>query len=628
MILLVLFVFGAVVLGAGAMLSPAIPTAQPRIALAATLALALIVGGTLFYASLFGWDTLVIDYLLFALVVGIFLGGTLSVGQSRAESKGYVLEDADQGWTGPQDLFFFVVVGFTFAIPTIIFSVPFGTTAQGYGYMALTTQMGKTLNTFAPFAPDMQYVYSNGFMALTAYLAGQLNQGIHLTQFGVGAVLALLNIWLAYDFGAEIRSKGFGRAMGLVMLLGLSVFGLLIEGHYVMLLGIAFMQACLIFLWRYQKYHYPIDALFAGLLMGATLIGHHTSFIILMLGYIPYLLTVWLSDTRPTIRTWLVMAVVIPLIALIATAPWLMQTLPILSAGLEAGIGSPFARSTENMLVLLSYHGWWLAPMALYGAWLGWQNRNALAILCVVWIFLLLDFSSTGGIAAIFPFIDRFINPRDLAWGGVIIPYTLLGGIALMWLWDAYGASRLQMTYRTSYFINTGIVILLGLATMLRDPLLDVIKPIFNFPSQYATHNDAYALYWIKDNAPKDALILNFPMSPETDWAAIIAERDAIYFPTLPYAFGDNPHLAAQTALKTFWRNPADSANADLLRQYGITHIFVPEIIVNRASFDDAWRWGTPPAWSFEMQSSVADAPYLERMYGADDSAQVYMLKP
>ncbi|MCL4253521.1 MAG: hypothetical protein KJ043_07065 [Anaerolineae bacterium] len=627
MILLVLFVVGAVILGAGAMLSPAIPTAQPRVALAGTLALALIVGGTLFYASLFGWDTLVIDYLLFALVVMIFLGGTLSVGQSRAEKKGYVLEDADQGWTGPQDLAFFALVGFIFSIPSIILLIPFGTVAQGYGYVALTTQIGNSLNSFTPFQPDMQYVYANGFTALTAYLAGQLNQGIHTTQFGVAAVLGLLNVWLAYDFGSEIRSKGMGRAMGLAMVVGLSLFGLMIEGQFVWLMGIAFIQAFLIFMWRYQKYQYPVDAFFAGLMMGATLVAHHQSFIVLMLGYIPYLATVWLSDTRPSGRTWLVMALIIPLIALVATAPWLIKTLPILSQGLEAGIGSPFVRSTDNMLVMLAYHGWWLAPMALYGAWLGWQGRNALAMLCMVWVFLLLDFSSTGGIAAIFPFLDRYINPRDLAWGGVVIPYTILGGHAMMWLWDAYGRNRIKMTYRTAYIINGGVAVIFVALMLLRDPLQNVIQSVIRVSDQYASYDDIQALIWIKENAPAETVILNFPVSPETDWTATIAERQAIYFPMLPYTFGDETTFATQKALEAFWRNPADEANADLLREYGITHVFVPEIIVNRDSFDSMWRWDTPIGWTFEMQSPVADAPYLERVYGEDDSAQVYMLR-
>ena len=96
----IVFVFSAVLLGAGAMLSPAWRTAQPRIALSATLCLAIVVGGAVFYAKAFGWDTLVVDYLLFALLSGVVLGGTLSTAQARAEARGEQLADRDQGWPG------------------------------------------------------------------------------------------------------------------------------------------------------------------------------------------------------------------------------------------------------------------------------------------------------------------------------------------------------------------------------------------------------------------------------------------------------------------------------------------------------------------------------------------------
>jgi hypothetical protein len=98
------------------MLAPAWNTAQPRIGLSAALALGLVMGGAIFWAMLFGWDTLVIDYLLFALVTAIFLGGTLSYGQKRAEARGEVLLDADQGWPGPRDLLFFAFVALLFII--------------------------------------------------------------------------------------------------------------------------------------------------------------------------------------------------------------------------------------------------------------------------------------------------------------------------------------------------------------------------------------------------------------------------------------------------------------------------------------------------------------------------------
>ena len=86
MSLFIVFILLAVLLGAGVMLAPAWRTAQPRIGLAATLCLALVTGGAVFYAEIFGWNTLGVDYLLFALLSGVVLGGTLSTAQAPRRS--------------------------------------------------------------------------------------------------------------------------------------------------------------------------------------------------------------------------------------------------------------------------------------------------------------------------------------------------------------------------------------------------------------------------------------------------------------------------------------------------------------------------------------------------------------
>ncbi len=155
MILFVMFIFAAVVIGAGAMLAPAWPTHQPRIALLAALALGLVIGGAVFWAMLFGWNTLVVDYLLFALVSSIFLFGTLSYGQKRAEKRGETLLDADQGWTSGRDLLLFGFAALIFIIPALIVPVPLDTDAQGFGYLALMARLGGGFDTLAPFHPEI-----------------------------------------------------------------------------------------------------------------------------------------------------------------------------------------------------------------------------------------------------------------------------------------------------------------------------------------------------------------------------------------------------------------------------------------------------------------------------------------
>ena len=215
MSLFIVFIFAAVLLGAGAMLSPAWRTSQPRVALSATFCLALVVGGAIFYAELIAWDTLVVDYLLFALLSGVVLGGTLSTAQARAEARGERLADRDQGWPGPQDLLFFALVA---AIILVSTAAPaggaWGSQGQVVGFHSLATRLGESFTSLAPFDPSATVIGAPGLHALSAYLSQQLGQAIPLIQLSVTAVVVFLSVWLAYDFGAEIRDKPLGRALG------------------------------------------------------------------------------------------------------------------------------------------------------------------------------------------------------------------------------------------------------------------------------------------------------------------------------------------------------------------------------------------------------------------------------
>lgn len=618
--LFVIFVFGAVILGAGAMLAPAWPTLQPRIGLSATFALAIITGGTIFYASLFGWDTLVIDYLLFALVVGIFLGGTLSVGQMRAEKRGETLPDVLQGWPGPQDLAFFAVVALALVLPVLILGVPLGTTAQDSGYLALTTREGGSFITLAPFHPEVEYLYPPGFSALIAYLSRQLNQGIHTVQFAVSGVLALVGVWLAYDLGAELRNKRLGRAMALTMLFSLGTVSAHVSGHTPALMGVLFVMAFILYAVRYVRYNYPVDAIGAGLMLGAAAITHPGMLIVAALGYVPWLATIWLGTPQPSRMTWAVLALGIPLLALAGIAPWVVDVSDLLGAGLR----SPYSRSIDHIQVMVTYHGVWIVPMALWGAWIGWQQRDRAVILAAGWLLLILDFAVTGGIAALVPFITRYTYPLDIARHGPIIPYTILGGFGLLWFWDMVVLPKWgALSYRQAYGV-VGVIglILLGVLA-LNGPLLTASKQLLNAPGAYASRADIAAMNWLKENTlPEDTRILNFPVKEEGGWVPVIAERDSVYFPSLPFA-RTAPDLTEQDILQAFWENPANPDHAALLRAAEIDYVIVPQIIVNRDSFDEAWRWREPAGWSFSMRSEVASAPYLELVF-EQDGAQVY----
>lgn len=315
MTLFVLFIFGAVILGSGAMLSPAWPTAQPRIGLAGTFALAIISGGAVFLTSLFGWQTLMVDYLLFALVVSIFLGGTLSIGQQRAEARGETLADADQGWPGPEDLALFG--GFSVILIGVALRLAATTTAPD-PIAELT--LGRTFDVLV----SPQGVQPPAFITLMTYLSRQLGQPIALVQISAGAVLALLNVWLLYDVGAELRDKRLGRVLAVAGFVG--VLLIYLAGGSDTLMALAFAQAFGVFALRYVRHGLMMDVVAAGLMLGAVAVTQFSVLLGTLLAGGAAL--AWLlAAKRPAVRAWVIAFAGIPAVALLAISPWLLDLL-------------------------------------------------------------------------------------------------------------------------------------------------------------------------------------------------------------------------------------------------------------------------------------------------------------
>lgn len=624
--IVVILIFGAVVIGAGAMLAPAWPTAQPRIGSMAALALGLVVGGAVFWAMLFGWNTLVVDYLLFALVCGIFLFGTLSYGQKRAERRGEELADEDQGWPGPTDLIFFGLVALVFMIPALVLPVPLDTDAQGFGYLALMARMGGGFQSLAPFHPEISYLYAPGFTALVAYLSQQLGQGLHTVQISVAVVLCFMLVLLAYDFGAEFRDKRLGRAMAVAMFAGLGLFTAFMDSHYTTLLALVFAFAFINFSMRYLHHRMLADAIAAGLMLGATVLCHPDTTIILALGYVPWLLTMWLGSPRPTLRVWLTMLIGIPVVALLGIGPWLANTRELLGAD----IVSPFTRDPNYWQVMILYHGIWIVPVAVVGAVVGLRRRDQMALLSVGWLLMVLDFSTTGILETLFggllaPLL-RYDYPFSIAWHGPIIPYTILGGIGLLWLWDRLAEQRFGVTFQRYAPRALVVLVVIAFAALLFNrQLLALTKNRVGFYGAFSSASDVEAMLWLKQNTPAETRILNHPGPHEADWVPIVSERDSVYYRPQPFFQGDEASLAEQDRLRAFWEDPANPENARLLEEAGVEYVIVPQIVTRPDSIEEMFRWRPPFTEATIMQSAVADAPYLELVFDAN-GAQVFQL--
>lgn len=605
----IVFVIGAIIIGAGSMLSPAWPTRQPRIALAATLCLALIVGGAVFWAELFGWDTLVIDYLLFAIVSGVVLGGTLSTAQARAEARGEELLDEEQGWPGPKDLTFFGLVALLVLVPLWIFLVPPGESGQSIGYLTFTAEASASFETLAPYHPEIQIFHAPGFHGITAYLTKQLDQPIPGIQFALAAVVIMVTIWLVYDLGGEMLDKRLGRAMAIVSILALGLLSLYVGAQFTLLMGVLFAFASILYALRYFRYRYPIDMIGAGLMLGATLYSSGTVFALLAGAYLIWLLLMWLVptadeyDPAPDYRRWLGLALGVPFVAFLGTAPWLLNNLGFV------GLLPPDAavRSFDNLWLMLGWHGLWIAPLAAWGFVLAMRGTvsgsRQIALMSLALMLMSFDLGVTGIVPMLLGSLGATINAEHAAWAGPIIPYTVLGGIGLLWLWDRLQEQQKSLIAQRVPVLMSVLIIVIAILPLLRSAMLDIVH---NAAPQLRVELDQDALAamrWIAQFGDQDALVLNLP---DDDWAASIVEREVIYLPPLPAVVGGEEALARlgdrQDNMATFWENPGTAE--DLLREAGITYVL---------------NWG-------ENLQDLSTVDYLELLFEQGD-AIVYRLR-
>ena len=559
----IMFIPGSVLLGAGALLAPALPGKQVRIGLGAALALAVIMCGAT------GWDDALrlgtrwsSTICFFALVTLVLLGGTLGRGQLRAARQGAEVADADMGWPAALDLAFFALVAALFALPTLILPVPLDTDAQGFGYLALMTRLGGSLGTLAPFHPEISYLYAPGFPLLVAWLSSQLGQPLHQVQFALAAVLGLLNVWVAHDLGSELGGRRLGRALALALTGGLGLFLAFMDSHFTTLLALVFAQGFVLCALRYQRDGQRTDLFAAALLLAAVVLSHPDTTIILALGFGPWLITMWSGEPRPSLRRWLL------LFGRRAAAGPCSSSAPGCCAVCRCWAGDivsplrprPGSRAGDARLsrpVELAAGAAWRA----HGAAPARAGDAAGARLAVVSAR-----TSPSSVSA------NASPPGCRSFATTILsasPGTARSYRSVCWRGRACCAcgNGLRRAGQSSngagraWALLTAAFVLALLALALQLQLLTLSKGHFGIHGAFASHADVAAMTWLRENTPETARVLNFPGSAldsswEGDWAAVISERDNVYYRWQPFFRGNETSVAEQERLRNFWLDP------------------------------------------------------------------------
>ncbi len=387
-----------------------------------------------------------------------------------------------------------------------------------------------------------------------------------------------------------------------------------------------FAFAFLTFALRFYRDGKRIDFFAAAVTLAGVVLAQPDMTIVLALGFVPWLLTMWLAKPRPSFRRWLALAFGIPSLALIGLAPWLSKIAPLLGSD----IVSPFQISLDHVLTLILYHGVVIVALSVVGIVVAVRRHNVVDLLMLPWLVLIIDFSSLGILKALVPWlvapITRYSYPFSLAWHGPIIPYIYFGGTGVLALAKRLGEERvLRWAKSASLPLMNVAALLVVLAMLFIDPLLAASKSLPFHPfGAFSSKSDVQAMEWLKQNTLPDAVILNYPTEHEGYWAAIVAQRNAIYFRPQPFFRGTAQSEAAQKELLAFWQNPSDPANIALLARYHINYVLVPQIVTQPDSIKTMFRWRLPLPENL-IYKPVSDVSYLKRVYESD-GAEVYQV--
>ncbi len=624
MSLLAYLILLIIILGAGVLVASMIPARGARVGLGAAVFLALVVDSTWFVAPLVEWSPLVADAAWGGAFAAVVVGAWL-MSRYYARKRGLPAWE----WPSPRDLGFLAVVAAVFGAVVLLLPVPLDTDAQGFGYLAVTLRDGEDYTTLAPWHPEIDYLYAPGYIGFVAHLSARLDIGIHTLQLAFSAVTAVLFVWLAYDLGCELGDRRTGRGLMLASLVGVGMITAFMDSHFTALLALLFSLAFLTFVMRFLATWRWSSALFAAICLAGVPLSQPDVTLALLMGFAPWLIVVWLSKPRPSLRDWLVIATVIPLVALGIVAPWLLSINDLLDSGIE----SPFVVESTHWRTMVLMHGGVIVGLAAIGALAGLWRRRPAALLMAVWLVAIVEFSTLGLLEENFPDLMepllKYDYPFSLAWHGPIIPYTVLGGLGLVWLADRLGGEafdRLVAAIAPLVLMLAAVGIVAAIVFF--DPLLEASKEVeeIDFFGAFSSEADVAAMEWLRDNTPEDARVLNHPGPHEGDWAPVISERDTVYFRPQPFFRDTRWAEAEQELFRAFWHDPLQDEEdfQALLAEAGIRYVLVPQVFGDPTSFDDALRWRRPLDEAATYLSAPLDeVPFLQLVY-EQDGAQVY----
>lgn len=530
---------------------------------------------------------------------------------------------------------FQALIMMVFLGPALVLFLPLDTDAQGFGHIALMVREGGTITTLAPFQPDVAYLYSAAPFVWWAFFSDLFSLPLHQVMLPFSHLVAGFTALLSIDLGQWL-APGRPRMRWLYPLMvtaGLGLFLSVMDSAYTSVLAVCLIAVFLIFaayaISTGGKGWLP-PALAAVPLAGVAL-SHPDTILILLIGYVPFYATYWLVKVREEAwQTWLRFFVWIPAIGVLLTIPWTLRALPLF---FEDQVISPFQLSLRHWRLLVLYQGVLVPALALIGVGIAAVRRSFTDVLMLTWAVFVIDFSMFGLAERLFlPFgidIMRYMYPHSIAWRGPILPWAYLAASALDGILARW--PPITLTERRAASLCGAGLAAIGLLVAFNRPVLAATRPYLSFFGAFSSRPDLAALAYLRQNTPADGtLILNYPLGFEGHWVMVISEREAVVFRDQPFFHGAEPYYARMEQLETLYFDLAQPGAYEAIREHGITHVFIPQIVTYPERYDDVadtirWRW--PEQYWQPLLYDPAQVEWLTLAYEAG-GARVYAVRP
>ncbi len=526
----------------------------------------------------------------------------------------------------------FCIAAVVFISVPLITNVPFDVDGQGFGYMSLVVKQGGSITHLSPYYPDVEWVYSPAFPIFSAFISDVSGAPLHVAMPVFAAILSILLLASAYEFGRFAKDRLFGLLMVICMFIGLWLFTSYLDGHYAMILATLFLVYFLRYFFSALKRPDFYNISLSAIALAGVAYAHPDTIFNLLIAFVPFYIIIFLSRERKTLsmKRYMALFFLIPIIAVIIFSPYMLYAVKVLAANSFEHIG--FYTSMRNLSFIVIYGGLLIPLLAIIGLYYAVKRRTAMDLLMVTWFFAIIEFSSIGFFEWLF---SRFryspmslMYPTGVGWHAPIIPYAFLASVALYSLFRAFRNKSPKLheylAGKLSLFLSVVLIVLV--VSVFFAPKIIGFSKKFPLPlyGEFSSKDDVNAMLWLKENTPEDAFILNYPIVNlengtrsgyfEGHWVPVISERKTVYFRIQPFFFNKQPVLDMQRELYSAYVDPASEASKQLMFEYGIDYVIVPQIMGNTTAFSSMYRW-KPVKDMVEQKSRFEDADYLKLVY-------------